>query len=844
MPTAKETRYISLGELKPLLNTVEKPGRYVGGEFGSIAEKPADDDFKICIVFPDLYEIAMSNQAVRILYKLYNDSTGLHAERAFSPAPDFKKGLAERELPLFSLENGIPVSDFDILAVTIGYELSFTNLLSFLEASNIPLRRNDRRDNHPLIIAGGPAMTNPAPWSEFVDAVYIGEAEGQSAADMLFLKNLKAGGASRAELIEHLAATDGYWTAGNPKATRVMWQDFGKETTPPAVLPIPSMVPVQDHGVIEIMRGCPNKCRFCHAGVFYRPFRQKNMRRILQEADYLVHKCGYRDITLSSLSTGDYVGLEPLVETLNRIYKDERVSFSLPSLRVNSITLSLIGRLGAVRKSGLTFAVETPTIEGQRGINKEVPADRVVEILKEAKSEGWKLAKFYFMLGLPVGKVEDEAASIVEYLIGVQKSTGISLNVNLGTFIPKPHTPYERVAQLTDEEAITQIRVIRDGLRSNKRIKFSFHSPYVSFLEGILCRGDLRSGELAYNAWTKGAGFDAWDDRMDKDAWRSAIEEADWDVESEICRKRDDKEALPWSGVALGITEKHLLKESSRSESGELTVPCAIKCTDHCGVCDKDCKVVIPDLEDFNSDSSPAVEVEDAKVWRRLLLVFKKFGPAVYLGHLDVLNVFERSLQRSGLIVDFTEGFNPKPRIEFAQPLSLGLISEKEICTVKISFENQTHESLVAQINNSLPAGIEIASASWIGSVPEGRKVVRVMSAFWGSDWIVSSELESESSDDSDSLNAVELAEALKAECIERGVSEDCRIDVQNEELSVRFRHGGTRHHNLMRLLESVLGKPVLQTGWNVTRQECWAKDSSGNPISYEKAFPVVYEPN
>lgn len=839
MLTAKESRYIHLEDIKGLLNIVEKPGRYVGGEFGSITQKPADNDFRICVVFPDLYEIAMSNQAVRILYKLFNDSDGLHAERAFSPAPDFQEGLKEKGLPLFSLENGIPVSDFDVLAVTIGYELSFTNLLSFLESSEIPLRRTDRGESHPLVIAGGPAMTNPAPWGEFLDAVFIGEAEGQTAADMLILKRLKESGASRADLIEHLAGTDGYWTAGNPRANRVLWSDFGKEGSVPAALPIPSMVTVQDHGVIEIMRGCPNKCRFCHAGVFYRPFRQKSMKRILQEADYLVHECGYRDITLSSLSTGDYVGLEPLVETLNRIYNEKRVSFSLPSLRVNSITLSLIGRLGTVRKSGLTFAVETPTIEGQRGINKEVPADRVIEILKEAKREGWKLAKFYFMLGLPVGKVEDEAASIVEYLIEVQQSTGMNLNVNLGTFIPKPHTPYERVAQLTDEEAITQIRVIRDGLRSNKRIKFSFHSPYVSFLEGIICRGDSKSGELAYSAWTKGASFDAWDDRMNKDAWREAIGEADWGVENEICRKHEEEEVLPWSGVSLGISGKHLLKESSRSQSGELTVPCAVKCTDHCGVCDKDCRVLIPDLEDFSSEVPAPEESPEDKTWRRLLLVFRKFGPAVYLGHLDVLNIFERSLQRAGLHIDFTEGFNPKPRIEFAQPLSLGLNSEKEICTVKLLFENQSSESLIARINAALPNGLEIASASWIGKVPEGRKVVKVMSAFWGSDWLISSVPDSR--DDTNNFSADELAEALRKECIERGVSEDCRIETEENNLKIRLRHGGTRNHNIMRLLESALGRPALETKWNVTRLECWASDSNRAPIPYEKAFPEVY---
>jgi radical SAM-linked protein len=841
MPAKVHERFISYRDLTNLLNTVEKPGRYVGGEFGSITHKPEDSDFRICIVFPDLYEIGMSNQAVRILYKLLNGRVGLHAERAFSPAPDFAKGLKDRKLNLFSLENGIPISDFDLLAVTIGYELSFTNFLSFLDSSAVPLRRSERTESHPLVIAGGPAMTNPAPWAEFLDAVFIGEAEDRTADDMLELKSLKDGGANRDALLARVSGMDGFWTPDKPEAHRVVWNGFGNDRGAPAALPIPSMIPVQDHGVIEIMRGCPNKCRFCHAGVFYRPFRQKSMERIMEEADYLVNKCGYRDITLSSLSTGDYSGLEPLVEKLNQLYTNRRVSFSLPSLRVNSITLSLIGRLGAVRKSGLTFAVETPTVEGQRGINKEVPADRVIQILKEAKREGWKLAKFYFMLGLPVDNGEDEAASIVDYLFDVQKATGINLNVNIGTFIPKPHTPFERAAQLTDEDAMERIRAIRDGLRSNKRIKVSFHSPYVSFLEGILTRGDKRSGELAYEAWKNGAGFDAWDDRMDKDAWRDAIAAADWDVEKEICRGHDESEILPWAGVSLGITAKHLAKESSRSQSGDLTIPCALKCVDHCGVCDNKCKVVIPD-EKGNAEKSIIVEdVELETTWRRLLLEFRKSGPAVYLGHLDVLNVFERALQRTGFIIDFTEGFNPKPRIEFAQPLSLGLISEGEICTVKMRFNGESADKLIQQINDVMPSGIEIVKASWIGDVPPGHKTIKVMSAFWGSEWKITCRPGTDLNA-GDMLTSAELAEALLKECRERGVSEDCRIETADESLRIHLRHGGTRHHNIMRLLESVLGMSALETPWEITRIKCWASNKAGKPEKYEKAFPENYE--
>ena len=814
------------------MNSVEKPGRYVGGEFGAITHLPEETDIRVCIVFPDLYEIGMSNQAVRILYQLFNRTDGIHAERAFSPAPDFARALRENSIPIYSLENGIPISDFDILAVTIGYELSFTNLLSFLESGDIPIRKQDRNNSHPLVIAGGPAITNPVPWADFIDAVFIGEAEEKVADDILLLRNLKDSGADRAELIRNISELKGYWTPDKPVTDRVVWNGFGSETGDPAALPIPSMIPVQDHGVIEIMRGCPNKCRFCHAGVFYRPFRQKSINRILEEAEFLVDKCGYRDITLSSLSTGDYVYLEPLVQQLNSIYSSRRVSFSLPSLRVNSITLSLIGNLGSVRKSGLTFAVETPTAEGQKGINKEVPADRVIEILREAKKEGWKLAKFYFMIGLPVENGDDEASSIIEYLTDIQKSTGINLNVNLGTFIPKPHTPFQRSAQLTDEQAITLIRKIKDGLRSNKRIRFTFHSPYVSYLEGILSRGDERAGELAYRAWQNGAGFDAWDDRMDRDAWRKAIKDTDWDVEKESCRERSENENLPWDDINLGITLKHLSVETERGRAGELTVPCAEICTDHCGVCGKQNQVRIPDntLPDISALQSEKSANPDEIQWKRLLLTFSKEGPAIYLGHLDVMNVFERALQRTGFNIDFTRGFNPKPRIEFAQPLSLGISSEEEICTVRMACSDKDVKELIQILNRSLPSGIVVNEASWIRPVPEGKKTRKVMTAFWGSDWIIDvSNSESTASG---------LAELLRTEVEERGIPDDMETEISDENLKVRLRHGGTKHHNLMRLLESVIGKPPLQASLQITRIRSWATGANGSPVSFAAVFP------
>ena len=823
-------------DMRLLLNRVEKPARYVGGEYGAIDHEPSVDDYTICLVFPDLYEIGSANQAMRILYKLINDADGFHAERAFCPAPDFGDGLKRIGQKLFSLENRFEVGDFDLLAVTIGYELSFTNFLGFLELSGIPVYSRDREDGHPLIIMGGPAMTNPAPWADFVDAVFIGEAEAVLIDSLQVLKKNHEEGASRNQLKNILNDLPGFWTPESPKTVRQIWMNFGLDSSAPAAFPIASMPSVQEHGVIEIMRGCPNKCRFCHAGVFYRPYRQKSLNRIVEEAEYLVTACGYREITLSSLSSGDYHGLESLVSFLNKRFRDRRISFNLPSLRVNSVALSLIGKLGTVRKSGLTFAVETPNTMAQRGINKEVPAEQVIAVLKEAKTKGWRLAKFYFMLGLPVEGGSD-ADAIVDYLLTVQHAVGINLNVNLGVFIPKPHTPFERAPQLTDDEGIALIRRIRDGLKPNRKIRFSYHSPFVSYLEGIISRGDRRAGELAYAAFKNGAQFDAWDDRMDKSAWKNAICSANWDVEAETCHARKLDEALPWDAISLGVVPGHFIKESQNSQDGTLTPQCAPVCPDYCGVCGKDIQAqnpLSPEIPQSHIDAQDGQEEQQLPPPRRILLIFSKNGPAKYLGHLDVLNVFEKSIQRAGFAMDFTQGFNPKPLIEFAQPLSLGVASAGEICAVRLRVgEDVDASSIMNGINTVLPQGFKIVNAGWITRDREGHKKFKIMSKFWGSEWLVEVPEELASA-----MTLDELCRRLQEKCAVEGVEKDINILQSTNSIKVLFRHRGTKAYNLKFLLEDILGKNPLHSGWKITRLACLAIDTDGeNPVDYLKLY-------
>ncbi|MCK5198042.1 MAG: radical SAM protein, partial [Spirochaetales bacterium] len=355
-------------DLQKILLNVIMPGRYVGGEFGSITDyNKSNLNFGIC--FPDLYEIGMSNQAIKLLYRGLNNLNGISCERVFAPAKDFEEQLKKNNIPLYTLENGIPLNELDILGFSIGYELSATNILVILETGQIPILKEDRSETDPITIAGGPAITNPAPFGKFLDAVYLGEAEKDFYDLIEDISIAKKNGASRNDILEILHSSPYIWTqTKKEQVLRSIWQGFNSKTT--GLLPVASIATVQDNGIIEIMRGCPNSCRFCHAASFYRPYRQKNIEHIMNEVDFLVNDCGYNEMTLSSLSSGDYNGLDDLIRTLNSKYEHNNISFSLPSLRINSFTLPLLKELSKVRRSGLTFAIETPDQQWRKSINK------------------------------------------------------------------------------------------------------------------------------------------------------------------------------------------------------------------------------------------------------------------------------------------------------------------------------------------------------------------------------------------------------------------------------------------------------------------------------------------
>jgi radical SAM superfamily enzyme YgiQ (UPF0313 family) len=402
-----------------------------------------------------------------------------------------------------------------------------------LDVSHIPLRRADRTDKHPLTIAGGPAVSNPLPYSPFIDAFWIGEAEGGFFDLAAELSSLKTKGQSRAALLKKISSHPNIWVSGKEKTVRAIYTGFSDDTNAD-VFPVPSMKTVQHHGTVEIMRGCPNGCRFCHAGFWYRPMRQKSHEVIASQVQEMTEMGGWQEISLSSLSSGDYNGVGELIEDLNNRFSPFHVSFQMPSLKVSSFSLDLLEKLSVTRKSGLTFAVETPQDAFQMAINKEVTRDSVVAILEEAKKRGWKSAKFYFMLGIPepsslpvlssIEKSKTEEEEIVDFIVDIGRRAKMHFNINVGIFIPKPHTPYQGVVQIDNAKASEKTDFIRSKLKPLGH-KVSIPETLISQIEGLLSRGDERAGFLFEQAFLGGSRLDAWNEYLNKDIWQKQINE-------------------------------------------------------------------------------------------------------------------------------------------------------------------------------------------------------------------------------------------------------------------------------------------------------------------------------
>ena len=701
--------------LKPHILDIENPSRYFPSEYIYGKKNYVSGMLKCAICFPDLYEIGMSNNAVRIIYNQLNNLENVYCDRVFSVAPDFEKLLKSENIALSTLENDIPLNKLDFLGISIGSELAATNILQVLELGGINRYAKDRKDNEPIVIAGGPASTNPLPFGMFFDFVYIGEAE--NGLDEVI--KIIAANKTRQERINELKKLDFLWYYGKKLATRAVDVNFGKDSEEKHIYKhyaVPSFEVAQDHGTAEIMRGCPNGCRFCHAGQYYKPFRQRNLNKISQIVRQNVNDFGYREVTLSSLSSGDYPNLDVLIDRLNSDYSKRKISFSLPSLKVSSFSLNILEKISEVRKSGLTFAVETPLLNDQRSLNKEVYIEQLISIINEAKSRGWKLAKFYFMVGLPFTDMENEEKNITDFLVKIRTATRININVNIGTFIPKAHTPFQWARQLTLEESESHLKSIKRTLTANiPGIKVSYHEPAISFLEGIISRGSYECYKLIERAYELGCRLDAWDEYLDFEKWKQAISDVGYSFRNSF----DVGEELPWDSVSMNVSPKYLKDECEKASKHELTSICSSECDHKCGVCSKKYSVI--KAADSSEKDKKNSEIE-ADTYRQVVIRYSKKGRAVLNSHMSVMRQFEMAFQRAGLNVAFTEGFNPKPRLEFANPLSMGISGENELLLCELPL-NQVNADIVDKLNSVLADGYNVLGYVEIPPHSSGRKI-------------------------------------------------------------------------------------------------------------------------
>lgn len=593
-------------EVEKLLQYVQKPARYVGGELNSVIKDPDKVDIRYAFCFPDIYEIGMSHLGMKILYGLVNDREDSWCERVFAPDVDMEEQMRKNNVPLFALESGDYIKDFDIIGFTLMYELCYTNVLNMLDLAGIPLYSKDRTELAPIICVGGPCACNPEPIADFVDIVFLGDGEDSTNAVLDLLKECKKIGATKQEFLLKAKDITGVYVPsfykdsynadgtlkalvpinGAPeKVKKSVVSDMNKCYYPKEFV-VPFISIVHDRAVEEIFRGCIRGCRFCQAGFIYRPIREKSVETINAQSKALIDSTGYDELSLCSLSTSDHSQVNEMLTSLIDWTVKDKISLSLPSLRVDNFSDELVDKLNKVRKSGLTFAPEAGTQRLRDVINKNVTQEEVINTCTKAFDNGWTTVKLYFMMGLPTETMED-IEGIANLGMDVlhafynnpnrQKGTGLQVNISCSSFIPKPFTPFQWEPEDTMESLKAKQKHLLESIPS-KKIKVSYHETPTSLLEGVLARGDRRLSAVIYSAFKDGCKFDSWDEHFKFASWMKAFEENNLDPYFYTQRKRDFSEVLPWDHLDYGISRKFLEKENLKAHENKTTPHCRIKC--------------------------------------------------------------------------------------------------------------------------------------------------------------------------------------------------------------------------------------------------------------------------
>ena len=591
-----------------ILQSVEKPARYTGGEWNSVKKDFSSVGIRFAFCFPDVYEVGMSHLGMRILYHLLNEREDTCCERVFAPWTDMEAKLRENHIPLFSLESREPVGSFDFIGFTLQYEMSYTNILNMLDLSGVPLLSRDRKEGHPFVCAGGPCAYNPEPLADFVDFFMLGESEEIIKEVMDAYKEWKKESVSREAFLNKIVGIEGIYVPGfyeasynedgtirsvapvNPvypeKIRKRIINDLDNTYYPEKII-VPYTSIVHDRIMLELFRGCTRGCRFCQAGFIYRPVRERTPGRLGEMARKLESSTGYEEISLTSLSTSDYSGLQKLTTDLIEEMEPKKVNLALPSLRIDSFSLDLMDKVQRVRKSGLTFAPEAGTQRLRDVINKGVTEEDLLNSVGLAFKGGWSGVKLYFMIGLPFETMEDVEGIaslglkvVNEYFKIPREQRGKKLEVTISTssFVPKPFTPFQWEPQ-DNIDTLTQKQRFLKGNIKDRHLRYSWHDPELSLLEAVYARGDRRTGKVLLRAWEMGCRFDSWGEHFKYDAWMKAFEECGIDPAFYANRKREYTEVFPWDHIDVGVSKKFLLRENKKAEKGEITPNCMTSCS-------------------------------------------------------------------------------------------------------------------------------------------------------------------------------------------------------------------------------------------------------------------------